>query len=168
MKPDAKKPNPSDVAGELFITLVTPGSSGEDDHLTVRLALPSAPDHTNGKWDEKSKQVVWDSALETRESAARVPVFCYASWSIPDHRFQQEHFGREILGGDELLKYCLWRSGLDEAQAGEWEKLLSEFRPGGDVTNKLASFQFVAGPKQNSAAIDFGKDLIKGGLEQKR
>lgn len=164
LKPDAKKPEPSDVATDLFVALATSASSGQDDHLTVKLALPSAPDHTNGKWDDTRKQVVWDSALEAKESAARWPVFGYASWSQPDDQFQREHFGRTILSGDNLLSYGIWRAGLSDARAGEWETFLSGLLPGGELTNKVATFEFAAGPEEKSAAADFAKGLIRDGL----
>ena len=164
LKPDLEKPGPDAVVNELFLPLVGLDSSGEEDHLTVRLVLAAAPDHTNGKWDEARRQVVWASNLE---STNRLPVFCYASWSQPDEAFQQEHFGRVMLGGDELLKYCLWRGGLDVAQSGEWEKLLLAWQPGEAWTNQLAAFQFSGAELTNSSAADFGKNLIKSALEHK-
>ena len=155
------------MAGDLFSTLAAYGSTGEDAHLTVRLSLPAAPDHTNGKWDQARSQVVWESDLESKESAARLPAFCYASWTTPDSKFQMDHFGRAFLHGDDLLQYCVWRSGLNEMQAGEWEKLLSGLRPGAELTNTLAAFQFSGAQPQPSTAADWGKDLLKGALAQK-
>jgi hypothetical protein len=167
LKPDLQKPNPSDAVNELFSRLIQADSGGENDHLAVKLSLSSAPTHTNGKWDETHKQVLWESGLEEKEKAARLPVFCYASWSNPHDEFQQQHFGRVILSGDELLKYCLWRGGLDESLGSEWDKFLSDLRPGGELTMKLDAFQFSGGARQNSSAADFGKGLIKPALEQK-
>ena len=60
-----------------------------------------------------------------------------------------------------------WRSGLDDLQAGEWEKLLSGLRPGAELTNTLAAFQFSGAPSRSSNAAEFRKDLLKGALEQK-
>jgi hypothetical protein len=164
LSPDAKKPEPSDFAAELLVALATSGSSGQDDHLTVRLSLPGAPDHTNGKWDDTRKQVVWDTPLEAKESAARLPVFCYAGWSEANSRFQQEHFGRTIISGDNLLSYGVWRAGLSEAQAGEWEKFLSGLRPGSDLTNRLANFEFAGESVETNGVAGFGKGLIREGL----
>jgi hypothetical protein len=166
-QPDLQQPKPSSVEDALVASLMEFGSAGGDDHLSAKLSLPSAPTHTNGKWDETHKQVLWESGLEDKEKAVRLPVFCYASWSNPDEEFQQQHFGRVILGGDELLKYCLWRGGLDEAQGSEWDQFLSDLRPGGELTMKLDAFQFSGGTRQNSSAADFGKGLIKPALEQK-
>ncbi len=167
LTPNAQKPSPSVVVDDLFSTLATSGSTAEDASLTVRLSLPSAPDHTNGKWDQTRSQVVWESSLESKESATRLPAFCYACWTTPDDKFQVDHFGRAFLHGDELLQYCAWRSGLDDLQAGEWEKLLSGLQPGAELTNALAAFQFSATQPRSSTAADFGKDLLKGALQQK-
>jgi hypothetical protein len=129
----------------------------------VRLALAAAPGHTNGKWDEARRQVLWESELEAAKPAKRLPVFCYADWSRPDPEFQQQHFGRVILSGDELLKYCLWRGGLAEKQAGEWETFLSGLKPDDALSKTLAAFRFA----DHSSAADPGKDLIKSALQQK-
>jgi hypothetical protein len=168
LKPNTQKPGPSLVASDSFSTLASAGSTGEDAHLTVRLSLPSAPDHTNGKWDKVRSQVVWESGLEARESAALLPAFCYACWTAPENNFQMDQFGGVFLHGDELLEYCVWRSGLNLVQAGEWEKLLSGLQPGAELTNTLAAFQFSSAQPQSSTAAEFGKDLLKGALEQKR
>jgi hypothetical protein len=168
LNPNAQKPAPSVVADDLFSTLATSGSTGEDAHLTVRLSLPSTPAHTNGKWDQARSQVVWNSSLESKESDARLPAFCYACWATPEDKYQLDHFGRAFLHGDELLQYCVWHSGLDKRQAGEWEKLLSGLRPGAELTNTLAAFHFSGASSQSSPPADFGKDLLKGALEQKR
>ena len=171
VKPGLNKPEPSQITSGLFEKFIGLDfdffGSHANDRLTVNLSLPSAPIHTNGKWDQTHKQVLWEGALEEKEKAARLPVFCYANWSNPDDEFQQQHFGWVILGGDELLKYCLWREGLDEPQRNEWETFLSDLKPGGELTNKLDTFQFSSGTPQNSGAADFGKGLIKSALEQK-
>lgn len=163
-KPDLEKPNPSEAVGELFLSLIQSGPSGESDHLTVRLKLAAAPDHTNGRWNETRRQVVWETPLEVRESARRLPVFCYASWSHPDEQFQQAHFGRVILNGDELLKYCLWHGGLSAAQAGEWEKLLANIQSVREATNQLAAFEFSA--PAPAGAANFGRALLNSALER--
>lgn len=164
--PNAQKPSPSDVVDDLFSTLATSGSTGEDASLTVRLSLASAPDHTNGEWDQSRSQVVWKSRIESKESTARLPAFCYACWTTPDAKFQVDHFGRAFLHGDELLQYCAWRSGLDDLQAGEWEKLLSGLQPGAGLMNALAAFRFSCTQPRSSTAADFGKDLLKRVLDQ--
>jgi len=164
--PNAQKPSPSVVVGDLFETLVTSGSTEEHASLTVRLSLASAPDHMNGEWDQSRSQVVWKTRIESKESTARLPAFCYACWTTPDDKFQVDHFGRAFLHGDELLQYCAWRSGLDELQAGEWEKLLSGLQPGAGLTNELAAFRFSRTQSQSSTLATVGKALLKHALEQ--
>ncbi len=161
-KPDLEKPNPSEAVGELFLSLIESGPSGEVDHLTVRLKLAAAPDHTNGRWNETRRQVVWEAPLEVAESARRLPVFCYANWSHPDEKFQQAHFGRVVLSGDELLKYCLWHGGLGAAETGEWEKLLAKIQSAGEATNQLAAFEFSA--PTPAGAAEFGRGLLNSAL----
>ncbi|MFO1488197.1 MAG: hypothetical protein U1F65_06955 [Verrucomicrobiota bacterium] len=155
--PELAQPEPAAVANDLMAVLVDSGSSGEDDQLTVRLHLAGAPDHTNGKWEETRQQVVWESPLEPNPSARRLPVFCYASWTQPSRTFQESHFGRVILRGDDLLKYCLWQKGLQPADAAEWERHLGGLKPGQALTNR---FEF-------STEADFGRDLIRAGLESR-
>ena len=169
------KPDPSDVAAELTLELLENQflNMATEDHLLVRLSLRSAPTHSNGKWDEAGKQVLWESDLEERTNAVRLPMFCYASWSEPDDRFQGAHFGSVILRGEELIQYCLWRSSLNSAQAAEWDVLLSEPRPVADWTNRLAAFRFSSesGKPQNSqpsaSLADLPRELIQKGLTQK-
>ncbi len=162
-QPDLEQPEPSKAVGELFETLIEPGSSGDDDHLTVRLKLASAPDHTNGKWDKAGHQVVWQANLDVRESGRRLPAFCYANWSRPEEKFQQAHFGRVLINGDDLLKYCLWRGGLEPNQAAEWEKFLSVLPPGEALEKALEDFRFADG----SHAADAGKELLTTALGKK-
>jgi hypothetical protein len=161
-KPDLKKPEPQDVTDAILSPIFDALGSGGSDHLVVRLSLASAPDHSNGQWDASRQKVQWESDLDTTN---RLPVFCYASWSHPDRTFQQAHFGRTILIGDELLKYCLWHEGLYPAQSAEWDKWLATLQPGNTLTNQVAAFQFSATSDTNTNVIGFGKDLIKSALE---
>ena len=105
--------------------------------------------------------------MEAEQPGKRLPVFCYANWSRPNAGFQQEHFGRVVLSGDELLKYCLWHGGLGESQAAEWEKLLSALHPGDSLKNQLATFEFSGPTRTNSNANGFGKNLIQKALDKK-
>jgi len=167
-KPELQRPGPASVEEELFAALFQFGSGGSEDHLSVKLSLPSPPTHSNGQWDDARRQVLWALALEEKEKTARLPVFCYASWSLPDGQFQQEHFGRVILAGDELLKYCLWHGGLTETQGSEWDKFLTGLRAGEELTAKLEAFQFAGDGQKQSGSITTGKDLLKTALQPKR
>jgi hypothetical protein len=137
-EPDLKKPEPSELPHDLFGELLEPfkTSGGAADHLTVKLTLPHAPNHTNGKW--QGGQVVWDANLDENPA---LPALCYASWSNPDVQFQKAHFGQIILDGDELTAYCLWQNCLNEQQASEWEKILASLQPGQGLKDKLETFK---------------------------
>ncbi|MDB6124921.1 MAG: hypothetical protein JWQ71_3914 [Pedosphaera sp.] len=151
-EPNLEKPKSSEVTGELFEKMIHLRLFGEtDDHLTVRLSLLSAPIHTNGRWDETQKKVVWESELEAGKEPVRLPAFCYASWSNANEAFQKEHFGKVLLVGDGLSEYCMWRSGLNEKEAEEWEGLLVGLKSGEGMVEKLDAFRFSeeAGSKEN-------------------
>jgi hypothetical protein len=152
------------VASELFGAVLGFGWSNAD-RLTVRLVLPSPPDHTNGEWDEPSRRVIWKSDLESETPAKNLPVFCYASWTVADAKFQQAHFGRLVVRGDKLLEYCLWHAGLTDVHAKEWDQLISELRPGVELTNRLEAFQFTGKSGADSNSVKSGKELIKASLE---
>lgn len=116
--------------------------SNPPDHLRVKLSLPMAPAHTNGKWDETAKQVIWDSDIESGSNYVELPVICYASWGQPDEDFQKKHFGRVFLAGENLTLYCLWQAGLEEKRATEWEKFLVELKPDDKLNQLVKGFRF--------------------------
>lgn len=147
--PKLEQPKPSEALDGLIPAwLGVSAGNGETDHLTVRLALNRAPDHSNGKWQEG--KVVWGVALEPDRA---LPVLCYASWSNPDEQFQSAHFGKVVLAGDELAQYCLWQSGLDGKLAAGWETLLAGLQPGDGLKEKLEAFKFSGQP-------DSGRNLL--------
>ena len=105
LKPDTKQPEPLEVASEAVGNLVEFDSKlfGQPDHLAVRLSLPSSPVHSNGRWDEALKQVVWETDIEERTNASHVPFFCYASWVKADQAYQKKSF---------------WQGGFDRGCTG--------------------------------------------------
>jgi hypothetical protein len=121
---------------------------GQPDHLAVRLSLPAAPVHSNGRWDEALKQVVWETYIEDRTNVSHFPFSCYASWVQADQVYQTEHFGKVVLTGDELIQYCLWRSGQDKQRGDEWDAFLAGLRSGNDLVKKLDAFRFPGEPDQ--------------------
>jgi len=168
-----EKPDPVSVLLDLISVLDESGNAGGQDRLIVRLALPSKPLRTNGKWDETHKQVFWESGLAEKDNISRQPVFCYADWVTPKEDFQKDHLGSVSLTGEKLLNYCLWRTGLEEKKAVEWEQFLTNLKPGVDATNKLNNFLFVGEPEQVNAKglkrdSDIGKRLIKAALLSNR
>ena len=174
LKPDAKQPEPSEVANEAAGILIGSDLFGrpESDHLVVRLSLPTAPVHSNGRWDEALKQVVWETSIEDRTNASHFPFFCYASWAQPDRAFQTKHFGKVALSGDELTQYCLWHSRLEAQPAGEWDAFLDGLQPGGDIVEKLEAFRFPDEPEPAgtnsqqsvSGPSAFPRELLKTAL----
>jgi hypothetical protein len=172
LKPDLKKPLPSDVADDAFNNLIELDSFDQTDHLVVQLSLPSPPVHTNGRWDETLKQVVWDTAIADRTTTNHLPFSCYASWSQADEIFQREHLGKVALTGDELTQYCLWRSSLDMQRGGKWDAFLSGLQPGGGLVERLDAFRFPGEPAQVgtnvqqkiSSPSDYPRELLKTAL----
>jgi hypothetical protein len=174
-EPDLRKPEASEVTGDLFGKIIQLGIES-DDHLTVLLALPSKPVYTNGKWDETKKQVMWDAELESGKDdrgPVRMPVFCYANWSSANEVFQKDHFGKVLLAGFELIEYCAWHAGLNEKQMKEWETLLTSLKSGERMVEKLDAFQFSetsVGVKENPQPpvwndAEFPRQLIKEALK---
>jgi hypothetical protein len=171
--PGPKEPMPLEVVHELTDELLEIDIFGTDDHLTVRLSLPSAPARSNGKWDPARQQVVWDSDLEQDQKDARIPAFCYANWSQPDETAQKRHFGKVVLSGDDLSQYCLWRGALDQKQAAQWEALLAGLQPGPALKERLEAFRFAGEPvsrptngqPRSAGPSDFPRQLLGSALE---
>jgi hypothetical protein len=166
--PTLQKPDADTVLSNAAQGLLNP-LGGSDDHLAVRLYLPVAPLHSNGRWDESLKAVVWDTDIPGRTNTTSLPVFCYANWAEPSESFQTEHFGKIALTGDNLTQYCVWRSSLSQKQAVEWETMLTGLHPGDQLTNQLAAFRFSDEPQQTGTNTPtgpsaFARDLIKSGL----
>lgn len=174
-KPDLEKPKPADVVQDLFVMVFDFHLFGSTDQLTVKLLLPAAPIRTNGKWDKARRQVLWEFDLDDKDETPRLPAFCYANWSVPNESFQTEHFGKVILTGDELQYYCLWRAGVSEKQAQEWEAFLLRLKPASSLIGTLEAFRFSdepttsAGTPQNGVALasDLPRSLLKTALQEK-
>jgi hypothetical protein len=148
LKPDTKKPEPSEVGDDAVAGLIEFDLFGQPDHLAVWLSLPVAPVHSNGRWDEALKQVVWETDIEDRTNAFHFPFSCYASWAQADPKFQEKHFGRVVLTEDELTQYCLWRSSQDKQTGGEWDAVGASLQPGSGLVKKLDAFRFPGEPDQ--------------------
>ena len=173
LKPDLKQPEPSDVLNDLIGSLLEFDLFGQADHLNVRLSLPSSPLHSNGRWDKTLKQVVWESDIEDRTNASHFPFFCYASWAQGDRQFQKRHFGRMVLFGDGLTRYCLWRGSLDQPDGDEWDAFVASLRPGHGLVESIDAFRFTGEPDQaatNSQQKVFSssiylRELLKAALK---
>jgi hypothetical protein len=168
--PDVKQPEPAEVANDAVGNLIGFDLFGQPDHLAVRLLLPTAPVHSNGRWDKAHKQVVWETDIEGRTNAFHFPFFCYASWTQADAAYQKKHFGRVILAGDELTRYCLWRCSLDAQRGGQWDGFLAGLEPGRGLVEKLDAFRFPDEPARTNSQLKvsgssaFPRELLKAGL----
>lgn len=151
LKPDTEKPKPEEVMRDavmgvdLFGGWLENALLWEGDHLVVRLSLPEGVGQVrgNGRGDEALKQVVWETHIKERTNATRLPFSCYASWTQANEEYQKQHFGKATLTGDELMKYCLWRSGLDMQRGSEWDTFLSSLQPGPGLMDGLDTFRFL-------------------------
>ena len=172
-QPDLKQPEPSAVTGDAIAAMVDFDLFGQTDRLTVRLSLPSAPVHSNGRWDEALRRVVWETNIEGRTNASHLPFSCYASWAQPDQEYQQARFGKVALMGDDLTRYCLWRSSQKKQNADEWDNFVANLQPGGNLVKKIDAFRFTDEPAQTatndqqkvSSPSALPRELLKAALE---
>jgi hypothetical protein len=162
--PDAKEPKPGDLETELITVLLGWDLGGSEDHLTVKLALPSEPLHTNGKWDTAQQRVLWEADLGDKPERPQLPAFCYASWSEPNRSFQEAHFGRVLLAGEDLLQYCLWHASLSAPHAGEWDALLGGAKPDSVLTNLFDAFRFSDETSPTNSAAELPRSLLRAAL----
>ncbi len=148
LKPDLKRPEPSEVANDAVGNLIEFDLFGQPDHLAVRLSLPSSPVHSNGRWNEALKQVVWETDIEGRTNASHLPFSCYASWAQADQEYQKEHLGKVALTGGELTQYCLWRSSQDKQAGDEWDAFIASLQPGSNLVERIDAFRLPSEPAQ--------------------
>lgn len=172
LNPKAKRPEPDAVLQDALSDLVEFELFEHPDRLTVCLSLASPPVHSNGRWDEARKQVVWETDLEGRTNAAHIPFACYASWALPDEGFQKAHFGKIALAADELTQYCLWRSSLDAHHGAEWDTFISSLQPGAELMARVKAFRFSGEPvtvtnqPQNASGLSAcPRDLLQTALQ---
>ncbi len=170
LKPGTKQPEPSEVVSDAVANLIEFDLFGQPDHLAVRLSLPSSPVHSNGRWDEALKQVVWETDIEGRTNAYHLPFSCYASWAQADQEHQKEHFGKMVLTGDELTQYCLWRSSQDAQHGSEWDDFVANLQPGSNLVEKIDAFRFQGEPDQVGtnkipSPSAYPRELLKAALQ---
>jgi len=170
LKPGTKQPEPSEVVSDAVANLIEFDLFGQPDQLAVRLSLPSSPVHSNGRWDEALKRVVWETDIEVRTNAYHLPFFCYASWAQADQEHQKEHFGKMVLTGDELTQYCLWRISQDAQHGSEWDDFVANLQPGSNLVEKIDAFRFQGEPDQvgtnkiPSSSV-YPRELLKAALQ---
>ena len=140
----AEPPEPEEVLRPLIDDLFL-AQKGGAARLSVSLVLPARPVFTNARSSkDKPGSLSWSAQVgdRPRKGAGSLPVVCYAFWSLPDRRFQEEHFGKIVLKGEDLGSHCLWRGALDEEEAGEWSQFLADLSPGKTLIDRLRAFRF--------------------------
>jgi hypothetical protein len=165
--PDLPRPDPTADDARDLVDFNLFGNP--NDRLSVRLLLPLAPTHSNGRWDEAHKQVLWDTNIVDRTNTSRLPLTCYASWAEPDASFQTSHFGKVALTGESLTSYCLWRSALKSEEAAQWETLLAGLKPGEHLSDTISNFRFSGEPPSSvtnaTSPSAFARELVTDALK---
>lgn len=143
--PDAEKPKPEEVVGDLLADGFIHFGLGRCDKLEVKLSCPQQPLSTNGDWSAENQQVTWSGVrLPENES---LPTMCFAVWSCADCAFQQEHFGKMLLDGEKLGEYALWYCGLTPQQTDQWDRFVADCKPGDRLKAAIEAFRFRGDPQ---------------------
>ena len=109
---------------------------------------------TNGTLDGKTGRVKWDGYFGVGQHWL-LPKLCYVVWARPDEAFQKGHFGKVVLDGMELVEYAIWRKGMDERRAREWDALIAGLRPDHESYVRLGKFRFGDEPTTQPAEGTF-------------
>jgi hypothetical protein len=140
--PGPPRPQPSEIVQTNLENLAQLDYQPEADVVTVNLALPAAPLHSNGKWDIADGRVKWKRDIEQPKGLSPLPAFFFAIWAQPDESFQTAHFGGVRVSGDNLFNYCLWHAALSPNQAAECDAFLASLQPDTNLTAKINAFRF--------------------------
>jgi hypothetical protein len=116
--------------------------SWETSKVEVKLACKNEPFYTNGQWNEQAGHVVWLSDIA---DDMKLPTFLYVSWSEPNRKYQQEHFGCIVLVDEDLAQYCIWRENLGKDEGEEWDSFVSDLNPEENLEGRLKAFRFSIG-----------------------
>lgn len=143
--------------------VMLPSNLGDaTDVANVVLKDVSEPMATNGLWDSEAGTVSWRNEIPEYG----LPAICYALWGEPDEEFQTQHFGKVLLDGGDLRKYCLWRASLTEQEAAEWDAMIDQYQPDDDESlAMLKEFRFsdepVHEPEPDEVALpSFSQGMI--------
>jgi tRNA-Thr(GGU) m(6)t(6)A37 methyltransferase TsaA len=141
-------------------------SSG--DKINVKLTCPRKPYETNGRWDDRTRELCWSRNIRLEA----LPFVCYAVIGMAKDTFQQEHFGKVILQDEKLVQYSFWYKGLSLEQQTEWNDFILSLDGDEHVWSKVESFRFKHAPIPYRDAdgivillSDMPRDLIKEGLD---
>ena len=89
-----------------------------------------------------------------QQQAQRSPDVLFAFWTSANQEFQKRHFGIVALDHQELAEYCLWRRGLPEQEAQQWDGFVAGLKAGSDLIEKLTAFRFVGEPVDQPSRAD--------------
>ncbi len=152
--PLASAPTPDDVLLDLACQLALRFRMfEEDDVVELKLHCGQEPYETNGRWDQQAAAICWSNTLRP---GAPLPVFCFALWSRPDRGFQEAHFGKVLLEGEDLAEYVVWYCGLNSEEAREWDQLIAGCEPDGDLRPAIKRFRFSSEPWPNPNKLEKG------------
>jgi hypothetical protein len=136
--------DPHDVFGSLLLaaTGADPTGAESEDEVTVTLACPVRPIHTNGEWSSNQREITWTLSVEPSPGDAYlVPAVAFAAWAEPDKQFQVDHFGYLVLIDEPLAAYCAWRARLGPAEGDRWDHALASCTSRGQAISLLESFR---------------------------
>ncbi len=136
------KPAVREIIDPIFADLAQVGLGADGDSLEVRLSLSNRPLHTNGKWNDATHEVTWESGIDSGTNQVHSPVLVFASWVGPNESFQKDHFGKVLLDGDPLVEYSLWVASLSRRQTREWSAFIDSLQQSDDLYSRIASFAF--------------------------
>ena len=114
------------------------------DALRVVLHVPQRPMMTNGTLEDDGTVRWSDNIAPDGDWGDRLPDVFYALWTAPAVEFQEEHFGKIVLEGEELVEHVGWYMALSPELAQEWDGFLRELEPGPNLIAALQNFCFAS------------------------
>ena len=142
---EAEEPDPWKLVAVPNTLPLNFGFGDKRDDVGASLVLGVEPWLTNGTPDAEKKRLLRCNTRMAKEGDAMPPVW-YAMWTHPDEAFQMKHFGKAVLAGSDLHWYCIWRAGLTEGEAKEWDAFVDGLEPGPELKDALEAFRFSGEP----------------------
>lgn len=133
----------SGLSDDAFDVQLFSFASAHAAQVNMSLAAEGDVLTTDGAFDASLHRITWKGSWEAwAEGRRALPAVHYAVWCREDRTFQDAHFGKIVLSGEELRNYSLWRNSLTEAEAREWDAFVGDLRPGEGLTARLGGFKF--------------------------
>jgi len=130
--------------------------------LDLQVTVPVEPFATNGRWRADVGAVRWVTMVDGPDEESMYPFNAYAQWVVPNDAAQQRTLGSIAIRGVNLAKYCLWRTGLTEAEGQAWDDALASLHPEMDAPGHLEAAGSRSGIPQ--PLLDSGINLIREGI----